>query len=162
LPILVTVAVFLGVGCGQSPEQQVQSLLTAARIGDTKAVKSLLNKGVNVNARKYPKGWTALQYAAAGAHLETVKLLVESGADVKAAGSADGGKGGGTVMFARAVVDAQASLAILGYTRGGKVTFEPEPDGPLLATDPDAEKRYQEVIKLLEDAEAKLDGAKSK
>src|SRR6185295_9897242 len=55
----------------------------AARKGDTAAVKALLDKGVNVNA-KTRYGATALSYACDRANVELVKLLVERGADVNA------------------------------------------------------------------------------
>ena len=60
-----------------------EEFFAAARKGDTAAVKDLLDKGVNVNA-KTRYGATALSYACDRANLELVKLLVERGADVNA------------------------------------------------------------------------------
>lgn len=58
-----------------------EEFFAAARKGDTAAVKSLLDKGVDVNA-KTRYGATALSYACDKGHIEVVKLLIERGADV--------------------------------------------------------------------------------
>ena len=68
-----------------APAARAQNLnedfFAAARKGDVAAVKALLDKGVDVNA-KTQYGATALSYACDKGHLEVVKLLVERGADV--------------------------------------------------------------------------------
>jgi ankyrin repeat protein len=56
-------------------------LMCAALEGRTEAVKALLQKGADVNA-KDDMGRTALMFAAINAHDETVKVLLEYGADV--------------------------------------------------------------------------------
>jgi len=58
-------------------------LIAAAKRGDVAAVKSLIAKGANVNARTN-YGATALHFAADRGHLEVIKVLVEAGADVNA------------------------------------------------------------------------------
>jgi ankyrin repeat protein len=58
-----------------------EELLAAARKGDVDAVKALLAKGADVNA-KNSYGATALSYAADKGHLEVVKVLLENKADV--------------------------------------------------------------------------------
>jgi uncharacterized protein len=63
-------------------------LIEAAYKGDLEKVRSLLNSGVNVNARK-THGTTALTFAAERGHTQVVKLLLDKGADVNA-GSASG------------------------------------------------------------------------
>jgi hypothetical protein len=55
-------------------------LFNAARRGDAAAVKSLLDRGVDVNT-KFRYGATALSYASDKGHLEVVKLLLERKAD---------------------------------------------------------------------------------
>ncbi|MGH7601057.1 MAG: ankyrin repeat domain-containing protein, partial [bacterium] len=56
-------------------------LWAAARKGDASAVKALLAKGADVNA-KFRYNATALSYAADRGHLEVVKVLVEHGAEL--------------------------------------------------------------------------------
>ncbi len=58
-----------------------EALWVAARRGDAQAVKDLLAKGADVNA-KFRYGATALSYAADRGHLEVVRVLLEHGADV--------------------------------------------------------------------------------
>jgi len=58
-----------------------EELWAAARKGDAVAVKALLARGANVNA-KFRYDATALSYAADKGHLEVVKVLLEHGADV--------------------------------------------------------------------------------
>ena len=60
-----------------------EELFAAARKGDVAAVKALLDKGVDVNA-KTNYGATALSYACDKGHAEVVKLLLERGADPNA------------------------------------------------------------------------------
>lgn len=58
-----------------------EQLWEAARKGDAAAVKDLLAKGADVNA-KFRYGATALSYASDKGHTEVVKVLLEHGADV--------------------------------------------------------------------------------
>ena len=58
-----------------------EDLIAAARKSDLAAVKALLDKGADVNA-KNRYGATALSYAAERGSVEVVKLLLERGADV--------------------------------------------------------------------------------
>ncbi|MEK6300774.1 MAG: ankyrin repeat domain-containing protein [Acidobacteriota bacterium] len=60
-----------------------EEFFAAARKGDTAALKALLDKGVDVNA-KTRYGATALSYACDKGHVDVVKLLIERGADVNA------------------------------------------------------------------------------
>ena len=57
-----------------------EDLLAAARKGDLETIKSLLARGVDVNA-KTNYGATALSYASDRGHIEIVKILLEHGAD---------------------------------------------------------------------------------
>lgn len=58
-------------------------LLAAARKGDIAAVKSLLDKGADVNS-KSPYGSTPLFFASERGHTEIVRLLLDKGADPNA------------------------------------------------------------------------------
>lgn len=60
------------------------ALMTAARTGSVGAVKALLARGADVNARDAVRGQTALMWAAAHNHAEVARLLVEKGADIHA------------------------------------------------------------------------------
>jgi ankyrin repeat protein len=57
-------------------------LMTAARTGSGEAVRLLLARGADVNAREQILGETALIWAAAENHPAVIKALVERGADV--------------------------------------------------------------------------------
>lgn len=61
----------------------LEALREACQVGDVDMVELLLNSGISPNTRETAK-WTALHTAAYGGHLESVKLLVERGADVNA------------------------------------------------------------------------------
>lgn len=68
--------------CAQADRKQLdEQLWEASRKGDVAAVKTLLDKGADVNA-KFRYGTTALFKAAERGHLEVVKLLLERGAEV--------------------------------------------------------------------------------
>ncbi len=60
-------------------------LMTAARTGDAAVVKELLAHGAEVNKKEGWRGQTALMWAAAEGHVETVDALVEAGSDIHAA-----------------------------------------------------------------------------
>ena len=61
---------------------QTEELWEASRRGDLKEVQRLLKAGVNIDG-KTRYGVTALGFAADGGHLEVVKLLLESGAEMR-------------------------------------------------------------------------------
>ena len=58
--------------------------MTAARTGNVDAVKLLIARGADVNAREQWFGETALMWAAAENHADAVRALAEAGADVNA------------------------------------------------------------------------------
>lgn len=64
-----------------SAQDLTEELFTAARKGDDAAVKALLEKGVDANA-KWRYDTTALFFAADRGHTEVVKVLLEHGAKV--------------------------------------------------------------------------------
>jgi hypothetical protein len=64
-------------------EARREAYLDAVRKGDVAAVKTVLDQGVEVDARfRYDR--TALSFAADRGHLEIVRMLLERGADVNA------------------------------------------------------------------------------
>lgn len=74
------------------------ALLNAAKSGDLLAVKSLIAKGVAVNAGSaegMPWDQTALMYAAENGSFEIVQCLLDSGANVSSRDKAAPGEGGG-------------------------------------------------------------------
>ncbi len=56
-------------------------LIEAAKAGDAVAIKDLLSRGADMEARS-EKGKTALHYAAANGQVTAIKTLLEAGADV--------------------------------------------------------------------------------
>lgn len=54
--------------------------LAAAR-GDAAAIRNLVARGADVNADSVPDGLEPLYYAAAGGHIDAVKLLADAGCD---------------------------------------------------------------------------------
>lgn len=87
MPVLVmrSLALFIAaflpmLACAQDLNEE---LLLAARKGNLGAVRALLDKGVDINA-KSPYGATPLYFAASNGHAEVVKLLLERGANVNA------------------------------------------------------------------------------
>lgn len=64
--------------------EEENALLLASRAGDTDSVRLLLAKGAPVWAPEGWRGQTALMWAAAENHPETVKALLAAGADMRA------------------------------------------------------------------------------
>src|SRR5262249_46342137 len=60
------------------------SLMTASLTGNPGVVRTLLARGVNVNARESSHGQSALMWAVAERHLDIARLLIANGADVRA------------------------------------------------------------------------------
>lgn len=69
-------------------EEGVTALMRAARDGERKNAKALLEQGIDVNAHD-TYGWTALTYAAAKGDLDIVKDLLSKGADINARDQSD-------------------------------------------------------------------------
>ena len=63
------------------PTKQEDKFIAFAANGEFDKIENYIKKGINVNARNKSK-WTALAYACKYNHLEIVKLLVDSGANV--------------------------------------------------------------------------------
>ncbi|KAF2132818.1 hypothetical protein P153DRAFT_174268 [Dothidotthia symphoricarpi CBS 119687] len=51
------------------------------RTGQTRAVKTILNKGIGSVVDTSPKGWKPLHFAAAGGHVDLCAMLIREGAD---------------------------------------------------------------------------------
>src|SRR5262245_22528439 len=64
---------------------EFEQLIAEARAGNLEAVRSLLDRGIDLN-EDYgaPRGWSPLMEAAYHGHLGVVKLLVERGANLDA------------------------------------------------------------------------------
>ena len=60
-----------------------QALIEATKLGDVDSVKSLIEKGADVNTEN-DWGCTPLHYAADSGYVDIAKLLIEHGADVNA------------------------------------------------------------------------------
>ena len=89
--------------------------MQCARAGNLEAVKSLLTRGANVNARESRGGQTALMWAVTSKHPEVVQALIERGADVNASS-----KGGFTpLMFSAQQGDLETARTLLAA--GAKV-----------------------------------------
>ncbi|MBA3323473.1 MAG: ankyrin repeat domain-containing protein [Pyrinomonadaceae bacterium] len=79
--LLSLLSLFVVISTTANAQDLNQQLFDAARKGDAGAVKALLAKGADVNA-KFRYGATALSYASDKGHLEVVKVLLDNKADV--------------------------------------------------------------------------------
>src|SRR6185436_5282912 len=59
-------------------------IMTAARTGTVDALKALIARGANVNAREKWFGETAVMWAASENHGDAIRVLAEAGADLDA------------------------------------------------------------------------------
>src|SRR5688572_6175350 len=89
--VSLLLAAGMAAGCSRSTSKyetqgvsREQALMAAAKAGDDLAVEAFLKKNVDVNA-KGPTGSTALHAAAGGGHTQTVRLLLDRGANANAA-----------------------------------------------------------------------------
>jgi outer membrane protein assembly factor BamB len=116
---LATVAVVsVALGAQTPAANQVEALFEAARTGDRARVATLLDAGVDVNARsRY--NVTALGFAADKGHLDVVRLLVERGADVNVADSFYGSR---AIDFALRDGHTDVALYLLGRGAQGAVS----------------------------------------
>jgi ankyrin repeat protein len=123
---------FAAAASAQDARQQLNDQLwEATRKGDAVAVKALLDKGADVNA-KFRYGATALSYAADKGHTEVVKILLERGADVNVrdtfykASPLDWAIGKGYTAIVKALLEKGAEGAddvLLAGARSGNVEF---------------------------------------
>jgi len=88
LVLIAVIAVPLGIYVDRQRRERLSELLkypirAAAELGNTAEVGRLLDRGAGVNSTtdgRWP--WSPLMYASEEGHLDTVRLLVERGADV--------------------------------------------------------------------------------
>ena len=66
-----------------------RNLFQAATYGDIANVRKYLDLGANIDVKDY-RGLTSLQIACARGHLDVVRLLLERGANIEAAGGSNG------------------------------------------------------------------------
>jgi TonB family protein len=112
------------------------ALITAASQGRVDEVRTLLDQGIDVNARN-EDGWTPLLFAALGGHAEVVALLLEWDADVNVSN-----KAGWTPLIA-AALSGHTEIVGLG-------------DSALTALIVAARYGYAEVVNALVDGGAEV------
>ncbi|XP_037081701.1 ankyrin repeat domain-containing protein 40-like [Pollicipes pollicipes] len=61
-----------------------EQLREAACVGDLKALRELMQNGVNVNSKNAVNGWSALHWGCKRGRLEAVRILLDGGADITA------------------------------------------------------------------------------
>jgi ankyrin repeat protein len=126
------------VGCGKEKklrELREHALMVHAYKGELDAIKDLLAKGTDVNARD-ERGGTALMQAAVANKTDVVKFLLESGADIDA--QTDGGNtaliaaaGKGNREILQILLDAGANPLLKnqgGQTAAVKAAFSKQSD----------------------------------
>lgn len=145
----------------RTPAQLTDALLKAAAQGKTTEIKKLLQKGADVNGEGHPSGDLPLRLAAVNGYVECVKLLLEAGADPLR--TAPCGKTRSTVFMGRPLA------AVMPYYYSLKE--EKEKTSPRIwPMDPkqmkDMQDRgitiedYEEIIRLLEEAEKQVSAIK--
>ena len=76
--LIITIAAVVLVGCGKSVP--AISIYDAAEKGNIAAIEKHIVAGTNVNG--FLGGWSCLDRASHGGHLEVVRLLLDNGANV--------------------------------------------------------------------------------
>lgn len=127
-------------------------LLQAAGDGDVQRVNRLLKEGANPNITPLPTGNTALMRAARGGHVEVVRTLLEAGADPTSP-----------------KIVAQLALELLKRAKETPPYLRDPSLNPFLRGDSSLKEAmdsgvtveaYQEIIRLLEEAEGKKSAQK--
>jgi ankyrin repeat protein/beta-lactamase regulating signal transducer with metallopeptidase domain len=95
-------------------------LCRAASQGDIEKVKSLIEKGINVNT-KDKEGYTAIYDAAARGHKDVVEFLINKGADINIRVDIDAKNSGLWTPLQTAVRHNQASVVELLISKGASV-----------------------------------------
>lgn len=126
-------------------------LISAAQDGDTKRVIALLDQGTDPN-EVGGSGATALQVAAVEGHLETVKALVDRGADMEKRPAVLGASMGTPLYLAAYLGHTQIVQFLL--SRGADTGMRN--DLGQTALDVARERGYPRIVQLLEQAEARV------
>ncbi|KAH8149790.1 uncharacterized protein LAJ45_05942 [Morchella importuna] len=134
-------------------ERGFTALQIAAKCGDQKLVKLLIEKKANVNAAPAAYGLTALQASAIEGHLTIVQLLLEKGADINAAPAA---KGGLTALQA-AVKGGHMGIIQLLIDKGAAINAAPAETGGRTALQIASEKGNMEIFHFLLENKADVD-----
>jgi len=100
-----------------APLDTTRKLLDAAKSGDVKTVKLLLEKGADVNT-KSDDGGTALMSAAKRGYMEIIKLLLDKGADINAKDT------DGTTALMLAAVKGQTKVVQLLLDKGADINAQ--------------------------------------
>src|SRR5262249_16983619 len=129
------------------------ALMTASRTGKPDAIKLLLDRGANINAKESVRGQTALMWAVTENHPDAVKLLLSRGADINAQTNVvipDGTSG-----------DPQGTSGDIGAHGPGMYRSRavPSPAGGLTALMYAARDGNLEMARILVDAKADLEKA---
>ena len=98
--------------------------MTCASSGNADAVRMLIARGADVNAKEPSQNQTALMWAAAERHPNVVRLLVEAGADLQAHTK----KGFTALHFAAREGDLDSARQLLAA--GVNVNIRSQPDEP--------------------------------
>jgi len=168
----ILTALLLGTLVQATPEQDVQ-LIVAARDGNLSKVKSLINKGANVNAMfnvvassmfegfdpknpgsadpKHILGMTALMVAAEEGYTDIAKVLIDSGADVN---MRKGGRNQGYTALMIAVENGHTEIVKLLLKAGADVNAKTGYYPHITAIDIAKSRGYTDIVNILKTAGA--------
>ena len=110
------------------PSRLVTPLMTCAGSGSVEAVRLLIARGADVNAKEPSQNQSALMWAAAEHHADVVRLLVEAGADLQAHTK----KGFTAIHFAAREGDLATTRELL--SAGVNINIRSPQDGTAAAT----------------------------
>ena len=97
--------------------------MTCASSGSADAVRMLIARGADVNAKEPSQNQTALMWAAAGRHPDVVRTLIEAGANLQARTR----KGFTALHFAAREGDLQSTKLLLAAGVNVNILSQPEP-----------------------------------